>query len=145
MSVCVCEGERVKIWTSDFSSVGGGGFSNNHIFFLFFFNSFSSVQFSRSVLSDSLRPHESQNARPPCPSATPGVHSDSRPSSQGCHPAISSFVVPFSACPQSLPASVSLPQGASHGGSEKPGKLEVGGASRDSTGLGALEEGLISS
>ena len=68
----------------------------------------SSVQFSRSVVSDSLRPHESQHARPPCPSPTPGVHSDSRPSSQGCHPAISSSVVPFS-CPQSLPASKSFP------------------------------------
>ena len=64
-----------------------------------------SVQFSRSVVSDSLRPHESQPARPPCPSPTPGVHSDSRPSSQWCHPAISSSGVPFSSCPQSLPAS----------------------------------------
>ena len=59
-------------------------------------------QFSRSVVSDSLRPHESQHARPPCPSPTPGVHSDSRPSSLWCHPAISSSVVPFSSCPQSL-------------------------------------------
>jgi len=67
---------------------------------------FSSVQFSRSVVSDSLRPHESQHARPPCPSPTPGVHSDSLPLSQWCHPAISSSVVPFSSCPQSLPASV---------------------------------------
>ena len=50
----------------------------------------SSVQFSRSVMSDSLRPHESQHARPPCPSPTPGVHPDSRPSSHWCHPAISS-------------------------------------------------------
>ena len=64
----------------------------------------SSVQFSRSVVSDSLRPHELQHARPPCPSPTPGVHSDSRPMSQWCHPAISSSVVPFSSCPQSLPA-----------------------------------------
>ena len=71
--------------------------------------SFNSVQFSRSVLSDSLRPHESQHIRPPCPSPTPGVHSDSRPSSSWCHPAISSFVVPFSSCPQSLPASESFP------------------------------------
>ena len=70
---------------------------------------FSSVQFSRSVVSDSLRPKESQHARPPCPSPTPGVHSDSRPSSQWCHPAISSSVVPFSSCPQSLPASESFP------------------------------------
>ena len=68
--------------------------------------SLSSVQFSRSVVSDSLRPHESQHARPPCPSPTPGVHSDSRLSSQWCYLAISSSVVPFSSCPQSLPASV---------------------------------------
>ena len=68
-----------------------------------------SIQFSRSVVSDSLRPHESQHARPPCPSPTPGVHWDSRSSSQWCHPAISSSVVPFSSCPQSLPASESFP------------------------------------
>ena len=66
-------------------------------------------QFSRSVVSDSLRPHESQHARPLCPSPTPGVHPDSCPSSQWCHPAISSSVVPFSSCPQSLPASESFP------------------------------------
>ena len=66
-------------------------------------------QFSHSVMSDSLRPHELQNARPPCSSPTPGVHSDSRPSSQWCHPATSSSVVPFSSCPQSLPASKSFP------------------------------------
>ena len=69
----------------------------------------SSVQFSCSVVSDSLQPHESQHARPPCPSPTPGVHSDSRPSSRWCHPAISSSVIPFSSCPQSLPASESFP------------------------------------
>jgi len=68
-----------------------------------------SFQFSRSVVSDCLRPHESQHARPPCPSPTPGVHSDSRPSSQWCHPAILSSVVPFSSCPQSLPATESFP------------------------------------
>ena len=73
------------------------------------FSSNSSVQFSCSVVSDSLTPHESQHARPPCPSSTPGVHSDSRPSSQWCHLAISSSVVPFSSCPQSLPASESFP------------------------------------
>ena len=67
-----------------------------------------SVQFSCSVVSDSLRPHESQHVRPPCPSPSPGVHSDSRPSSQCCHPVISSSVVPFSSCPQSLPASESF-------------------------------------
>ena len=65
-----------------------------------------SVQFSPSVMSDSLWPHELQHARPPCPSPTPGVHSNSRPSSWWCHPAISCSVVPFSSCPQSLPASV---------------------------------------
>ena len=70
---------------------------------------FSSAQFSRSVVSDSLPPHESQHARPPCPSPTPGVHSDSCPSSQWCHPAISSSGVPFSSCPQSLPASEYFP------------------------------------
>ena len=70
---------------------------------------FRSDQISRSVVSDSLRPHESQHIRPPCPSRTPGVHSDSRPSSQWCHPAITSSVVPFFSCPQSLPASESFP------------------------------------
>ena len=69
----------------------------------------SSVQFSRSVVSDSLRPHESQYARPPCPSPTLGVHSDSCPSSRWCCLAISSSVVPFSSCPRSIPASGSFP------------------------------------
>ena len=68
-----------------------------------------SVQFSHSVVSDSLKPHELQHARPPCPSPTPGVHSNSCPSSRWCHPVISSSVVPFSCCPQSLPASGSFP------------------------------------
>ena len=71
--------------------------------------SFSSVQFSCSVMFDSLRPHESQHTEPPCPSPSPGVHSHSCPSSQWCHPAISFFVVPFYSCPQSLPASESFP------------------------------------
>ena len=66
-------------------------------------------QFSPSVVSDSLQPHELQHARPPCPSPTLGVHSSSCPSSRWCHPAISSSVVPFSSCPQSLPASESFP------------------------------------
>ena len=70
---------------------------------------FSSVQFSRSVVSDSLRPHESQHARAPCPSPAPRVHSDSLPLSQWCHPAISSSVISFSPCPQPLPASESFP------------------------------------
>ena len=71
--------------------------------------SVGSVQFSRSIVSNSLWPHESQHARPPCPSPTPRVHSDSCPSSQCCHPAISSSVIPFYSCPQSLPASESFP------------------------------------
>ena len=70
---------------------------------------FSSVHFSHSVMSDSLRPHESQHTRPPCPSPTPRIHLDSRPSSQWCHPAISSTVIPFSSCPLSLPESESFP------------------------------------
>ena len=69
----------------------------------------ASVQFSRSVMSDSLWPHDSQHARPPCPSPTPGVYSKSCPSSRWCHPAISSSVIPFSSCPQSFPASGSFP------------------------------------
>ena len=69
---------------------------------------FSSVQFSRSVVSDSLQPHGLQYARLPCPSPTPGVYSNSRPLSRWCHPTISSSVVPFSSCLQSFPASVSF-------------------------------------
>ena len=68
-----------------------------------------SVQFSRSVVSDSLRPHGLQHVRLPSPSPTPGVHSNSCPSSRWCHPATSSAVVPLSSCPQSLPASGSFP------------------------------------
>ena len=69
---------------------------------------FSSVQLSRSVMSDSLRPHESQHARPPCPSPTPRVHPNPSPFSRWCHPTISSSVVPFSSCPQYFPASGSF-------------------------------------
>ena len=69
---------------------------------------YDTVQFNRSVMSDSLRPHESQHTRPPCPSPTPRVHSYSCLSSQWCHPAISSSVVPFSSFRQSLPASESF-------------------------------------
>jgi len=71
--------------------------------------SISSVESSCSVVSDSLRPHESHHARPPCPSPMPGVHSNSRPSSWWCHPANSSSVIPFSSWPQFLPASESFP------------------------------------
>ena len=70
---------------------------------------YSSVQFSRSFMSDFLGLHELQHARPPCPSPTPGDHSGSRPLNQWWHPAISSSVVPFASCPQSLPASESFP------------------------------------
>ena len=85
--------------------------TSNHFIYHCEYLQFSSVQFSRSVMSNSLRPHESHHARSPCPSPTPGAHSDSCPSSQWCHPAISSSVVPFLSCPQSLPASESkLPE-----------------------------------
>ena len=69
----------------------------------------TSIQFNRSVVSDSLPPHESQHARPPCPLPIPWVHSDSCPSSQWCHPTISSTVIPFSSCLQSFPTSGSFP------------------------------------
>ena len=75
----------------------------------FLYHYISSVQFSCSVVSDSLWPHELQHARPPCPSPTPGVYPNSCPSSQWCHPASSSSVIPFFSCPQSLPASGSFP------------------------------------
>ena len=85
-----------------------------YVYFLAFiplhiYLSILSVLFSRSVVSNSLWPHESQHARPPCPSPTPEVHSDSHPSSRWCHTAVSSSVVPFFSCPQSLPASESFP------------------------------------
>ena len=86
----------------------------------------SSVQSSRSVMSNSLRPHESQHARPPCPSPTPGVHPNSYPSIRWWHPPISSSVVSFSSCPQSLPASQSFPMS----------QLFIGGG--QSTGVSAL-------
>ena len=77
---------------------------------LYIFNHFiCSVKFSHSVVSDSLWLHELEHARPSCPSPTPGVHPNSHPSSRWCHPAISSSVVPFSSCPQSLLASESFP------------------------------------
>ena len=75
------------------------GFSCSHV---------GCVQFSHSVMCDSLRPHELQHARPPCPSPTPGVHPNPCPLSRWCHPTISSSVVPFSSCLQSFPASGSF-------------------------------------
>ena len=80
-----------------------------HIYAYWFKTFFSSVQFSRSVVSDSWQHHESQHARPPYPSPSPGVHSNSCPSSQWFHPALSSSIVPFSSCPQSFAASESFP------------------------------------
>ena len=77
--------------------------------FYFYTSLFSSVQFRRSVVSDSLRPHEPQHARPPCPSPTPRVHPNPCPLSRWCHPTISSSVVLFSSCPQSFPGSGSFP------------------------------------
>ena len=67
-----------------------------------------SVQFSHSVVSDSLQPHELHHASPPCPSPTPRVYPDSGPLSWWCHPTISSSVIPFSSCPQSFPVSGSF-------------------------------------
>ena len=69
---------------------------------------FISVKFNHSVVSNSLRPHEMQHARPPCPSPTPGVHPNLCPLSRWCHPTISYSVIPFSSCPQSFPASGSF-------------------------------------
>ena len=75
---------------------------------LYLLNTFV-LQFSHSIVSESLQPHELQHARPPCPSPTPRVHPNLCPSSQWCHPTISFSVVPFSSCPQSFPASGSFP------------------------------------
>ena len=79
---------------------------DTYVFWLLCSYQFS--QFSHLVVSDCLQPNELQHARPPCPSPTPRAHSNSCPSIRGCHPAISSSVVPFSSCPQSLPASGSF-------------------------------------
>ena len=80
-----------------------------HLIFWKYFNSaFISVQFSRSVMPDSLQPHEPQHARPPCQSPAPSVHPNPCPLSWWCHPTILSSVVPFSSCPQSFPASGSF-------------------------------------
>ena len=82
---------------------------------------FSFIQFSRSGASNYLWPYESQHSRPPCPSSTPGVYSNSGPSSRWCHPAISSSVVPFPSCPQSLPASGSFPMSSFAWGGQSTG------------------------
>ena len=81
---------------------------NNNATYIIHIFQFSSVQFSHSVVSYSLRPHELQHSRPPCSSPTPGVHPNPCPLSRWCHPTISSSVIPFSSCPQSFPASGSF-------------------------------------
>ena len=92
--------EPLSLWTLEFKiPLTSWEVSTVKFCLLVYLWAFSSVQFSRSVMCDSLWPQESQHARPPCPSSTPGVHSNSCPSSQWCHPAISSSVVPFSSCP----------------------------------------------
>ena len=103
---------RILVWEIAWKKKSGGLQSHGVAmisFIIFQLLQFSSVQFSHSVVSDSLRPHESQHARPPCPSPTPRVYANSYPSNRWCHPAISSSIVPFSSCPQSLPASGSFP------------------------------------
>ena len=97
------------LWQEFFSWVKAGLGDLLSFFHLWGLMILCSVQFSHSVVSDSLRPHEPQHARPPCLSPTPGVHPNPRPSSRWCHPIISSSVVPFSSCPQSFPASGSFP------------------------------------
>ena len=97
------------LWTSVHSSSGTLCTRSNPLNLFITSTVYSSDQISRSVVSDSLWPHESQHTRHPCPSPSPGVHSNSCPLSRWCHPAISSSVVPFSSCPQSLPPSKSFP------------------------------------
>ena len=90
------------------------------------YNQFSSVHFSHSVMSNSLQPNESQHARPPCPSPTPRIHSNSCLTSRRCHPAISSSVIPFSSCFQSFPASESFPMSQLFaGGGQSTGVLAL--------------------
>ena len=111
VAVCVCVYAHAwveKNWQIGFISSFSSSCKFPNIEYFSESPPYSSVQFSHSLVSDSLRPRESQNARPPCPSQTPGVHSNSCPSGGWCHPAISSSVIPFSSCPQPLPASGSF-------------------------------------
>ena len=101
----VCGVAKSQTWLIDWAHAS---VKKNHKL-ITLYNHISSVQFSRSVMPDSLWPHEPQHARPPCPSLTPRVHPNPCPLNWWCHPAISSSVVPFSSCPQSLPASGSFP------------------------------------
>ena len=101
--LCWCKAEPNTILYSNYPPIKNKLILKSQFLYLH-----SSLQFSRSVVSDSLRPHGPQHARPPCPSPTPGVHSNSCPLSRWHHPAISSSVVPFSSCLQSFPASGSF-------------------------------------
>ena len=94
---------------------------NLRIFIIYVYIYIYSVQFSCSVMSDSLRPHGLQHARLPCPSPTHGVYSNSCPLSQWCHPTFSSSVISFSSCPQSFPASGSFPMSQSKSGGQSIG------------------------
>ena len=106
-SVCRSEATvRTGHGTTDWFQIEKGVHQSCHLAYLTYM--WSSVQFSCSVVSDSLWPHGLQHARPPCPSPTPGVYPNSCPLSRWCHPTISSSVVPFSSCPQSFPASGSF-------------------------------------
>ena len=102
--------EKISIWLSRLSSLLVGKYFPPPWQYIIQSNEilFSSVQFSHSVVSDSLRSHEPQHARPPCPSPTPRVYPNPCPLSRWCHPTISSSVIPFSSCPQSFPASGSF-------------------------------------
>ena len=106
----LCEHSYIHTHVLENQSIAFQLHGNN--FFLFVIlttvNQFSSVQFSHSVVSDSLQPHVLQHARPTCPSPTARVFPNSCPLSWGCRPTISSSVVPFSPCPQSVPASESF-------------------------------------
>ena len=111
ISISISRVVSVMLWTLGHHSLSTCTFKQVMVALPAFLNIrtvFSSVQFSRSVVSDSLLPHEPQHTRPPCPSPTPGVHPNPCPSSWGCHPTISSSIVPFSSCPQSFPASESF-------------------------------------
>ena len=95
---------RLNIWKFTVHMLLKPGLGN----FEHYFASTCSVQFSGSVVANSLQSHEPQHTRPPCPSSTPGVYPNPCPSRWWCHPTISSSVIPFSSCPQSFPASGSF-------------------------------------
>ena len=107
---------RILEWVAiSFSTGSSGPRYRTRIYVTSIVSRFSSVQFSRSIMSNSLRPHGPQHTRPPCPSPTPGVYPNSCPLSQWCHSAISSSVIPFSSCLQSFPTSESFQKSTSGG------------------------------